>query len=131
MGFHRSHISGVLDLAHAAASPAAGTRSPVSSPRPFSSREGRAGALRLGLGPWGLIHLIYKLEKTKQVPLLLRTSMSLSDNRLGGNVSRFTSSANVSSRIFAELSQGASGVEVGEEGVGDKQQTLLGRQSSV
>lgn len=87
--------------------------------------------LRLGLGPWGLIHLIYKLEKTKQVPLLLRTSMSLSGNRLGGNVSRFTSSANVSSRIFAGLSQGASGVEVGEEGVGDKQQTLLGRQSSV
>ena len=27
----------------------------------------------------------------------------------------------VSSRIFAGLSQGASGVEVGEEGVGDKQ----------
>ena len=55
----------------------------------------------------------------------------LSDDRLDGDVSRFPSSANASSRVFAELSQGASGVEVGQEGVGDKQQTLLGGQSSV
>lgn len=94
--------------------------SPFCSGR-MSSEDRQIGwQLGPGLGPWGLIHLIYTLEKTKQVPLHLRTSVSLSDDRLGGDVSRFPSSANVSSRIFAELSQGASGVKVGEEGVEDK-----------
>lgn len=110
-----------------------GAASPFCSGR--MSSEGRSIRVAAGAGPGALGTHSGSSTNWKRLSKSRYFSgppcPCLSDDRLDGDVSRFPSSANVSSRIFAELSQGASGVEVGQEGVGDKQQTLLGRQSCV